>query len=143
MRQCTPAMVLAILVPLAACQAGAEHAVSVAQAWSRPAAQGGTSAVYFELRGGDEDDALLGAHSPSARLAQLHRSQMNDQGHVEMHHMARVEVHSRQVVAFEPGGLHVMLIDVLVDLQPGDRLELNLRFERAGEVTIDVPVEDR
>ncbi len=39
-----------------------------------------------------------------------------------------------------PGGLHVMLIDLTAPLQPGQTIPLTLRFEKAGEVTVQVAV---
>ena len=43
-------------------------------------------------------------------------------------------------VTFEPGGLHVMLVGLNSDLVVGDTIEFTLTFEKAGEITIQVPV---
>ena len=45
-------------------------------------------------------------------------------------------------VAFEPGGLHVMLFDLAAPLVAGDVFPLTLVFEKAGEVTTQVQVSD-
>ncbi|MER3484909.1 MAG: hypothetical protein C4345_01930, partial [Chloroflexota bacterium] len=40
----------------------------------------------------------------------------------------------------KPGGYHIMLIGLTRDLKAGDRYELTLQFEKAGEVTLTVDV---
>jgi len=44
-------------------------------------------------------------------------------------------------VAFEPGGRHLMVIGITVDLAEGDALPLVLEFERAGRVEVQARVE--
>jgi hypothetical protein len=46
-------------------------------------------------------------------------------------------------VTLESGGLHVMLIGLIRDLENGASYELTLEFERAGQVTLQVPVQPR
>ena len=41
----------------------------------------------------------------------------------------------------EPGGLHLMLVDLKAPLSAGTTIPLSLRFERAGEITVSVRVE--
>ena len=47
-----------------------------------------------------------------------------------------------EIVKFVPGGLHVMLIGLHQDLVTGERIELKLLFEDAGEVIIHAPVKN-
>ena len=46
-------------------------------------------------------------------------------------------------VEFAPGGLHVMLIGLNADLAVGDTIEVTLTFEKAGEITLQVPVKEQ
>ena len=48
---------------------------------------------------------------------------------------------SGKTVELKPGGLHIMLVGLKAPLKAGERFAMKLRFEKAGEVTIDVPVE--
>jgi len=43
--------------------------------------------------------------------------------------------------ALEPGGPHLMLIDLTRQLRGGDFVDMTFRFARAGEVTIPVQVQ--
>jgi copper(I)-binding protein len=56
--------------------------------------------------------------------------------------LAEVPVPAGATVRFEPGGLHVMLLDIVAPLTPGMEVELTLRFATAEAVTIKLPVVD-
>ncbi len=43
-------------------------------------------------------------------------------------------------VSFQPGGYHVMLLELPRQLKGGEQFPLTLRFEKAGELTVEVPV---
>ncbi|MCX8135061.1 MAG: copper chaperone PCu(A)C, partial [Roseococcus sp.] len=44
-------------------------------------------------------------------------------------------------VSLQPGGLHLMLIGLTQPLVAGQSVPVTLRFERAGEVTIQLAVQ--
>jgi hypothetical protein len=62
---------------------------------------------------------------------------------MSMHPQESVPIPERGQVTFEPGGLHVMLVNLKRDLAEGEQIELILRFREAGEITLQVPVEQR
>jgi copper(I)-binding protein len=43
-------------------------------------------------------------------------------------------------VVLEPGGYHIMLLDLVAPLELGTEVSLTLTFEQAGEQTVSVPV---
>lgn len=45
-----------------------------------------------------------------------------------------------ETVSLEPGGYHVMLLDLVEPLETGDEFELTLDFENADDVTLTVTV---
>ena len=53
-----------------------------------------------------------------------------------------VPVGAQSQIEFSPGGLHVMLIGLNQDLNPGDTFQVTLNFENAGQITMDVPVRE-
>lgn len=112
--------------------------------WSRalPAAAV-NGAAYFVLENkGVQADTLRAASTPRAQKAELH-THVNDGGVMRMREVAGgVAVPAGQRVPFAPGGLHVMLFGLTQPLQKGDRFPLTLRFDKAGEVKVDVVVED-
>lgn len=135
----------AVVILLAACStAGAEspEGLSIREPWARPGPPGGTSAIYFSIENGSEADTLLEASADVAVAVELHRSTMSDDGTMSMEHQHAVPIPQSEVVNFEPGGLHVMLIDLTGGLDVGDSFPLTLTFEKAGDITVMVPVRE-
>lgn len=132
-----------LLPALSACtgQPGAAKSLSVTDTWARPGETGGTSAIYFVIDNpGSEEDSVLSAQTDAAQSAELHRSTMDANGAMTMQHQKQVPVPAGGKVEFAPGGLHVMLVGLNETLQPGDSLSLTLTFEKAGEISLTVPV---
>lgn len=124
-------------------------AVTVSDVWARPARMAGdghemgmTSAVYFVLRNrGSQADRLVAASTAVAGRVELHETRQEGDM-MRMAPVQTVEIPAGGEVVFKPGGLHVMLMDLKRDLKVGDSFELTLKFERAGELTVTVPVRE-
>jgi hypothetical protein len=63
-------------------------------------------------------------------------------GGMTMQLVSSVPVEAGDVVTFEPGGYHVMLLGLVEPLVAGDRFEVTLRFEKAGDVVVRVEVRE-
>ena len=59
-----------------------------------------------------------------------------------MQQMPSVEIPGGGMLKFEPGGYHLMLIDLSQPLAAGDVIEITLVFEDAGQITIKAVVKD-
>ncbi len=100
----------------------------------------GTSAAYMTIEvTGDRPDRLIGAASPLARHAQLHAEVM-DNGVAKMRPVDAVEVAPGTPTVLAPGGLHIMLMGIQGKLVAGQTMPLELTFETAGKVALEVPV---
>ena len=132
-------MVLILVGLVAACSA---QALSVKNVWARPGNVDNNSAVYFVIDNPTAaDDVLLSASSTVAQAVELHESMM-DGDVMKMVPQENVPVPAREQIQFKQGGLHVMLIGLTQDLNPGDHFTVNLNFEDAGEITLDVEVKE-
>ena len=60
---------------------------------------------------------------------------------MRMREVNAIDLPAGKTVELKPGGLHIMLVGLKAPLKAGERFAMKLRFEKAGEVTIDVPVE--
>jgi copper(I)-binding protein len=132
--------VLATVFLLTGCAAPAKEGIEVRQAWARPAAQAGNGAVYFVIRS-SEADKLTGVSSDVAEAAEMHESMMNGDV-MEMHHLESVPLEAGQEVHFEPGGLHIMLVNLKQALKTGDEIEITLHFKNYQDIQLRVPVQD-
>jgi len=108
---------------------------------SSPVARTGAVFMLIENAGATED-RLIGAETPAADRAELHT-------HVEaaggVMRMVKIEdglaVPAGGSHRLARGGDHVMLMGLTAPLADGDTVLLTLIFERAGEITVDVPVD--
>lgn len=136
-------LTLLLLAVLAAGPAAAQQpAVTVDHPWARatPGAAR-TGAFYFTVtNSGSAPDRLLSASSPVAESAQLHSSQMVD-GVMQMRPVASLDLAPGAAAVLQPNGMHMMLMGLKQPLKRGDQVPLTLRFEHAGAITVDVPVE--
>ena len=131
---------LAILFLLSGCATPATEGVEIREAWSRPASQGGNGAVYFVIRS-SEPDELIGVSSDVAEAVEMHESKINGDV-MEMHQLKSILLNAGELVTFEPGGLHIMLIGLKQDLKVGDEFEITLHFKNVQDLNVNVPVRD-
>ncbi len=91
-----------------------------------------------------EADTLLSASSDAAEFVELHETVMAEGDVMQMRPIeGGIPVMPQDFVSLQPGGIHIMLINLTQPLVVGETLELALNFERLGEVTIIVPIKDR
>ena len=105
--------------------------------WARAGV--GSSAAYVSVHNGGAADRLIGASSPAAASVSVHDSQ-NSGGVMRMRPVGALRVAAGGRLAMKPGGMHVMVMGLKAPLRPGTRLPLTLRFERAGNVQVSLPV---
>src|SRR5215207_1843839 len=98
------------------------------------------ASAYLTLRNdGDTADALVSAYCGAARTTTVH----GDSAAMEAGETAPqtpVAVPANSVVSLTPAKGHIMLDGLTGPLAAGDTVSLLLRFEKAGQVLVDVPV---
>jgi copper(I)-binding protein len=99
-----------------------------------------TAAYFVVTNSGDEADTLVGV-TASAGMAEIHETIMQNDVATMQPVTGGVEVPAGGEVDFEPGGLHIMLLDVPA-LAAGDMVTINLEWEKSGTLTIEAPVQD-
>ncbi|HET8669563.1 MAG TPA: copper chaperone PCu(A)C [Candidatus Saccharimonadales bacterium] len=133
-------LIFAIVFFLSAC--GAENGIEVHEAWMRPAAQGDNGAIYFVIHNhASQADALTGITSEVAGAIEMHESKMSGDV-MQMQQLDSIPLEAFAELNFEPGGLHIMLVDLKKDLKIGDKIEITLHFTNFEDISITVPVRD-
>jgi len=117
--------------------------IQVRHPWSRATPPGAKVAVgYMEIRNvGTQPDRLLSATTPVAQRVEMHVTQRDGEV-MKMREVKTFEIPARERYALRPGGAHLMLIDLAQPLKKGDRFAMKLRFERAGELEIEIEVQE-
>ncbi|SFQ67582.1 hypothetical protein SAMN05421853_1194 [Roseivivax halotolerans] len=92
---------------------------------------------------GETDDTLISASSAAAGRMEVHEMAMDG----DVMRMRELEdglpIPAGETVTLEPGGYHVMFMDLSAPLSEGDSAEVTLTFEKAGEVTVTMPIVTR
>ena len=155
-----------------ACGGSDDAAVEIEGAWARISPMSAEAgAAYFQISSAT-DDVLVGASVDEsvAATVEIHETRMVE-GHgddamdddsmeteeagmaegdmemdmsdvMEMVEVGRIALPAGETVSLEPGGLHVMMLDLAEPLERGATFELTLDFETAEDQVITVTVGD-
>lgn len=63
-------------------------------------------------------------------------------GEMKMQKVDFVEIKAGETVSLKPGGYHIMMMELAAPLKVGTTIQVTLKFEKAGDVVVDVPVQD-
>jgi copper(I)-binding protein len=85
-------------------------------------------------------DRLVAVHSGVADRATMHHYVTDDMDRSTMEQLDAVDIPAGKKVAFQAGGLHVMLEGLHRRLRIGDTVTLTLTFAQAGDRTVDAKV---
>lgn len=157
------ALLGALALPLAACSAGgsddggatgssaSDGAVdtvdtadlSLADAWVK-SAESGMSAVFGTLTNASSSAVtLVGAASSAAGMVQLHETNADGSGGMSMKEKeGGFAIPAGGELRLEPGGDHIMLMDLTAPLLAGDAVEVTLQFAGGAELAITATVKD-
>ena len=114
-----------------------DHAVEQDEA----ASDTGTGIVYLSIANrGDEDDILLGGTTSRAEYVEFHEQVITDNVASMRPIDGGLRIPAGETIDLDPGTRHLMLVNLTEDNRAGDVFDLTLTFERAGEVTLQVPV---
>jgi copper(I)-binding protein len=114
--------------------------LTISDPWARPNLPNRPTAAYMAIANTSADgDRLVAASSPLFETIEIHTVIM--EGDVmKMQPIEAIDVGPGAEAALEPGGLHLMLFGAAQAFREGESFPLTLRFEAAGEVTVDVAV---
>jgi hypothetical protein len=99
-----------------------------------------TTGAFMVIRnGGDKDIKVLKADNPASRFTELH-THLNEGGVMKMRQVPAIDIKARGEAVLQPGGLHVMLIDLKAPLKEGDVVPITLSFDDGSSKTVDAKV---
>jgi periplasmic copper chaperone A len=105
-----------------------------------PGMSDATSAVYLTIQNtGSQADRLVSATSQVAQSIEIHQSQVQDNV-ASMQKLDTLALPAQSTIQFQPGGYHLMLIGVNRALNPGDKISVDLQFEKSAPILVEVEV---
>jgi len=123
-------LLLALLSLTLATPALADN-VKIENAWVRATAPGQKVAGGFLDLTADADMKLVSGSSPVSDSVELHMMRMDD-GVMVMRQLPEIDLPKGKTVSLQPGGLHVMFIDLKRQIQDGDKVPLTLTVKNAA-----------
>jgi len=127
---------LALLVAASA----AEAQVEIDKAWARATAPGAPVAGgYMTIRNKGAADRLTGASSSAAAKVELH-VHIKEGEVVKMRQVPSYDIPANGSFELKPGGAHLMFVQLARPFKEGDKIPVKLRFEKAGEVSVEFAV---
>lgn len=109
--------------------------------WLRQSVPGAENGAGFgTLRNiSDEDIVIVAAYSNAASDVELHRHIHRD-GQMSMEQIEALSVPAGDAVTLQPGGYHLMLMELHQPLEPGNEYQLTLRLSNGERVEFKVSV---
>jgi copper(I)-binding protein len=146
MRKLTFEILVALALTIAAILALAPgvlaNDVMVMDAFARASAtpQASSAVAYITLvNNGAQADRLVSVATDKATIAHLHNTKSLN-GITSMETVNILDLPPGQTIEMKPGGLHIMLTGLKEPLEKGGKLSLELNFEKAGKMMVQVPV---
>ncbi len=116
-------------------------AITIDHPWARAtpgAVKNSAAFMTFDNKGAA--DKLISVTGSVAKEIQIH-SMITEAGVMKMREIKSLDIPANGKAELKPGGFHVMLIGIPDGLKEGTTFPLKLRFEKAGEVTVQVTAE--
>ncbi|MDP1645502.1 MAG: copper chaperone PCu(A)C [Thiobacillus sp.] len=117
--------------------------ISVSDAWARATMPGQqVSGAYMQLQA-DADARLVSVSSPVVPRVEMHEMKM-DGDVMRMREVKAIDLPKGKTVSLEPGGFHIMLMNLPKPIAAGDVIPLILTVESGGkQQTVEVKAEAR
>lgn len=113
--------------------------IEISSPYAHAAEAGGTSAAYMTITNTGAADTLVKAACDAAMMAQVMETTMTNDI-MSMGEIPGIDLPSGAAVELKPGGYHIMLMELSQPLVDGTTITITLEFEKAGKMTIEVPI---
>ena len=128
------------------CAPAATAEITLDAAWGRPSLDMPTAGgMYLMINNkGTAADKLLSGSSPACGSIEVHEMVMKSDGTMGMNLVEKpLEIAAGGQIELKPGGLHIMCIMKNDKFAPGNKIDMTLKFEKAGEKTVSVEIREK
>lgn len=114
----------------------ATTSITAEDPWVKAVDSGMTAAFVTLENDSDTEVVLMSASTPASQMVELHEMTVKDGQMVMQPKEGGIPIPAGDHVHLEPGGDHIMLMDVTEPIEPGDTIDLTLTFDDGS--TLDV-----
>lgn len=141
------ASILLAVFFLIACARPDVPVISIDGQWGRPSPKMAMAGVFYMSihNKGAQADKLVSAQSTACGTVELHESFMDANNVMGMRPVAggSIEIPAGGSVELKAGGLHMMCIDKLVAFTNGTKIPLILKFDKSGDISVEVEIKEQ
>lgn len=99
------------------------------------------TAAFMVIRNtGDKDVKVLKADNPASKVTELH-THLHEGGVMKMRQVPGIDIKAKGEAVLQPGGLHVMMIDLKAPLKENDIVPITLMMADGSSKRIDAKVQ--
>ena len=92
---------------------------------------------YFVISNKNSSAVILNKVTSNIGAAMLHKTDIDETGIAKMKHLKNIVVSGKGSLKLEPGGTHIMFMDLRNKLEENERYPVTLFFEGLGALKID------
>ena len=120
---------------------GAEP-IKVADPWVRAVPPvSSVTAVYMVIENtGDTNDKLIGVRTAASKYSDIHTTTIDQHNVASMLKVEYLPLPSGKIVELIPGGAHIMLRELYRPVKIGEKIEIDLIFEKSGTIRVQAEV---
>jgi copper(I)-binding protein len=135
------AVVAALMLVVAACGDDSDGVTAEGQ-WARTSPKTAANGAAYMVLSAPTDDALVGAtvDSSIASRAETHEMVMDADGAMMMQQTQSIPILADGGLTLEPGGYHIMFIDLAQPFEMGQKFEVTLHFATAEDLVVEIEV---
>ncbi len=118
--------------------------IMIKDAYARASGKSAKSGAAFMtiMNNSNEPDRLVSATSPAAKRLETHTHIMTDDGVMQMREVkGGFPIPANGTHMLQRGGDHLMFMGLNGPMLDGDTVTVTLTFEKAGDITVDIPVD--
>lgn len=124
-----------------AMQEEVQAGISIEDAWVREVPEVNTSsAAYMKIvNNSDEETVLVSAQNDISEVTEIHEMVMDGET-MKMRKIDSIVIPARGSVDLQPGGLHIMLINLTKKTVEGEVVKLTLEFKSGESLEVEAPI---
>lgn len=121
----------------------AADAITIEDAWVKAADSGMTAGFGILVNDGAADATLVSAMTDAAMMTELHETVTDDAGAMVMREVEEgLTIPADGELTLEPGGNHLMMMQLTAPLQAGAEVTFTLEFTDGSTLDVTAPVKD-
>ncbi|MGC9385616.1 MAG: copper chaperone PCu(A)C [Hydrogenovibrio sp.] len=130
--------IIAMTLNAQAWAASVADAVEVENPYVRmvPPGAAATAAFMVLKNTSNQDHALVSAKAYINKVTELH-THIHDNGVMRMRQVKQIDLPAGKAVSLQPGGLHIMLINLTEPVKEGEEIKIDLTFDDGSTKTIE------